>query len=107
MVIVIFFLSLDRPWTARATEEVVSSMIASTPSRSYHCRAIAEAMSGLFWWSAVRISIGTLPILPPMSSTAMRAASTEPWPPYWAYRPDWSLRTPMRTALPENASAPP
>ena len=84
MVIVIFFFSRDRPWTASATDEVVNSMIASTPSRSYHCRAMPEAMSGLFWWSAARISIGTPSTLPPKSSTAIRAASTEPWPPNWA-----------------------
>ena len=78
---VIFFFSFDRPCTASATEEVVSSMIASTPSRSYHWRAIPEAMSGLFWWSAETISIGTPPTLPPMSSTAIFAASTEPAPP--------------------------
>ncbi|MNJ69757.1 hypothetical protein D3C77_661450 [compost metagenome] len=45
----IFFLLLEMPCTASATEEVVSSMIASTCSRSYHCRAMLEAMSGLFW----------------------------------------------------------
>ena len=54
----IFFFSLEMPCTARATEDVVSSMIESTCSRSYHWREIFEAMSGLFWWSAVTISIG-------------------------------------------------
>ena len=33
-------------------------MIASTCSVSYHWRAMLEAMSGLFWWSASTISIG-------------------------------------------------
>ena len=69
------FFSLVSCWTPSATEEVVSSMIASTPSRSYHCRARLEAMSGLFWWSAVTTSTGLSRTLPPKSSTAMRAAS--------------------------------
>ena len=81
VVMVIFFLSLDRPWTARATEEVVSSMMASTFSVSYHWRAMLEATSGLFWWSALTISTGTPRTLPPKSCTAMRAASTEDLPP--------------------------
>ena len=56
----IFFFSLPSCWTASATEEVVSSMMASTLSVSYHCRARFEATSGLFWWSAVMTSIGAL-----------------------------------------------
>src|SRR6266536_6280717 len=43
------------------------------------------------------ISIDFPRILPPTSSTAMRAASTEVLPPKSAYGPDWSLRIPMRT----------
>ncbi len=81
VVMVIFFFSLDRPWTASATEEVVSSMIASTLSRSYHCRAMPEAMSGLFWWSAETSSIGAPSTVPPKSSTAILAASIEERPP--------------------------
>ena len=42
--------------TASATEDVGTSMIASTPS-SNHSRAIDEAASGLFWWSALRNAI--------------------------------------------------
>src|SRR5262249_53725709 len=43
------------------------------------------------------ISIDFPRILPPTSSTAMRAASAEVLPPKSAYGPDWSLRIPMRT----------
>ena len=77
----IFFFSCEMPWTANATEEVVSSMIASTCSVSYHWRAMLEAMSGLFWWSASTISIGAPCTLPPKSSTAILAASTDHLPP--------------------------
>ena len=54
---------------------------ASTPWRSIHSRAIEDAMSALFWWSAERIST-----LSPahsafrQSSTAMRVATTDPLP---------------------------
>ena len=44
----IFFFSFDRSCTASATDEVVSSVIMSTPSTSYQRRAIAMARSGLF-----------------------------------------------------------
>src|SRR6476661_2766770 len=53
----IFFFSFDSSCTASATDEVVSSVIMSTPSASYQRRAIAVARSGWFWWSAVTISI--------------------------------------------------
>src|SRR5215813_7238085 len=42
--------------TARATPEFGTSTITSTLSASYHCRAICEPTSGLFWWSAEMIS---------------------------------------------------
>ena len=71
----IFFFSAEMPCTASATEEVVSSMIASTCSVSYHWRAMLEAMSALFWWSAVTTSTGMSLTLPPKSSTAILAAS--------------------------------
>ena len=66
--------------TASAAEEVGTSTITSTPSSSYHWRAMLEAMSGLFWWSAETIS--TLMPLPAASksSTAICAATTEPSP---------------------------
>src|SRR5438270_2835687 len=38
--------------TASATAEFGTSMIASTLSTWYHCRAMLEPISGLFWWSA-------------------------------------------------------
>src|SRR5215510_15444268 len=41
--------------TARATPELGTSTITSTLSTSYHCRAMAEPTSGLFWWSAEMI----------------------------------------------------
>jgi hypothetical protein len=44
----IFFFSFDSSCTASATEDVVSSVIMSTPSVSYQRRAIAVARSGLF-----------------------------------------------------------
>jgi hypothetical protein len=72
---VIFFFSLDRPCTASATEDVVSSMMVSTFSVSYHWRAILEATSGLFWWSAVITSMVAPLTVPPKSSTAISAAS--------------------------------
>jgi len=37
---------------ASATDEVGTSAIMSTPSVSYHLRAMLEPTSGLFWWSA-------------------------------------------------------
>ena len=81
VVMVIFSFSRDRPWTASATEEVVSSTIVSTPSASYHSRAREDAMSALFWWSAETTSIGAPATVPPKSSTAISAAATEPVPP--------------------------
>src|SRR5918996_1289095 len=52
----------------------------STLSTSNHCRAIAEPTSGLFWWSATTISTFMPFLAGPKSSTAMRAATTEPRP---------------------------
>ena len=37
---------------AKATDEVGTSTMTSTPSVSYHLRAMLEPTSGLFWWSA-------------------------------------------------------
>ncbi len=65
---------------ASATEEVGTSKIASTPSRSYHCRAIEAPTSGLFWWSAATISTFRPFSAALKSSTANRAAATEPSP---------------------------
>ncbi len=42
--------------SARAEPEVEPSTTASTPCVSIQPRAIETAMSGLFWWSADRIS---------------------------------------------------
>ena len=65
---------------ASATEEVTPSMIMATPSRSYHWRARAAPTSGLFWWSAETISTASPCPAALKSSTAMRAATTEPSP---------------------------
>src|ERR687897_954652 len=47
-----FFLSRVIWLTASATPEFGTSRIMSTLSASYHCRAICEPTSALFWWSA-------------------------------------------------------
>ena len=67
-------------FTASATPEFGTSTITSTRSTSYHWRAIAEPTSGLFWWSAETISTFMPFLAAPKSSTAMRAATTEPVP---------------------------
>ena len=74
------FFSFTTPATARATEEVGTSTITSTPSTSIHCRAMVEPTSGLFWWSAKTTSMVASPIFPPESSAAIFAAATEPAP---------------------------
>ena len=66
--------------TASATDEVGTSKIASTLSTSNHWRAILEPTSGLFWWSATTTSTFMPFFAAPKSSTAMRAATTEPGP---------------------------
>src|SRR5436305_11142671 len=66
---------------ASTTDEVGTSTITSTLSTSYHWRAMLAPISGLFWWSAARISILSWHLLAAQkSSTALRAAHTEPWP---------------------------
>src|SRR6266478_1152508 len=74
--------------TASATPELGTSTIMSTLSASYHCRAMAEPTSALFWWSAETISTFMPLAAAPKSSTAMRAATTEPGPARSAYKPD-------------------
>ncbi len=87
---------------ASATEEVGTSTITSTPSVSYHLRAMLEPTSGLFWWSAETTSTFRPDLDSFMkSSTASLAATTEPGPPMSAYRPDMSFMTPILTTLPE------
>ena len=65
---------------ASATDEVGTSKIASTLSTSYQVRAMVEPTSGLFWWSAETTSTFMPLRAAPKSSTAMRAATTEPGP---------------------------
>ena len=55
------------------------SKIAITPL-SYHWRAMASPVSGLFKWSPCRISIFRPPTVPPKSSTAIVVAPTVPAP---------------------------
>src|SRR5687767_5339767 len=73
----------------------------STLSTSYHWRATLEPTSGLFWWSADTYSILMPRFSMPESSTAMRAASTEPAPARSVYRLDMSDSTPILTTLSE------
>src|SRR5262245_22388675 len=84
-------------FTASATPEFGVSKIASTLSTSYHWRAIAEPTSGLFWWSAEITSTFSPRFWTPESSTAIRAASTEPAPERSEYRLDMSVSTPIFT----------
>src|SRR5712692_4410677 len=81
--------------TASATPELGTSTIRSTLSTSYHCRAMAEPTSALFWWSAATTSTFMPLAAAPKSSTAIRAATTEPGPARSAYSPDWSFSTPI------------
>src|SRR5256885_13610464 len=75
------FFSLVMLLTASATEEVGTSTTTSTLSTSNHWRTILEPTSGLFWWSANTISILSKHFVDLQnSSTALRAAHTEPWP---------------------------
>ena len=91
------FFSRQMSFTASATEEVVTSRITSTPSRSIHWRAMLEPTSGLFWWSANRIS--TLKPRGPKSCTAWRAQTAEDWPEMSRYIPEPSFSTPILTVF--------
>src|SRR3954464_12740151 len=97
------FFSLAIGITARAAEVVTRSVIMSTPSRSNHSRALLEATSPLFWWSADRTSTekGFL-FAAWKSSTAIFAAMTAPGPARSEYRPERSVRTPIFTTLSES-----
>ena len=75
------FFSRTTPCTASATDDVGTSRITSTPSRSIHWRAIETARSGLFWWSAVMTSTFSPLAAAPNSSTACLAQITEVVPP--------------------------
>ena len=81
---------------------MITSVIMSTPSVSYHSRARLAATSVLFWWSAVTTST-----LKPgfcsatKSSAAMRAAVTAPSPLRSEKMPDMSASTPIFTVSPE------
>src|SRR4029450_9961628 len=94
-------LSLVIWFTASATPELGVSTITSTLSVSYHWRAIADPTSGLFWWSAETNSTLSPRFSIPESSTAIRAATTEPAPARSVYRLDMSERTPILITLSE------
>ena len=66
--------------TANAAAEFGTSATTSTLSVSIQPRARFAAMSALFWWSPVMISIDAPATLLPNSSAASRAATTEPSP---------------------------
>ena len=72
----------------RLTQKYLENSSPSNPGYVYlpddekaHWRAMFDPMSALFWWSAPTTSIGVSPILPPNSSAAIFAASSEPVPP--------------------------
>ena len=75
------FFSRTTDCTASATDDVGTSSIMSTPSRSNHWRAIDTARSGLFWWSAVITSTFRPLAETPKSSSACLAQITEVVPP--------------------------
>ncbi len=77
---VIRFFSAATGITASAVELETRSAIASTFSSSNHFRAAFEATSALFWWSELTMTIGLPSTLPPKSSAAICAATTEPGP---------------------------
>ncbi len=87
--------------TASAGAETATSMIASTFPVSNHSRALLEAMSALFWWSAVNSSIFLPSTWPPKSSMAIWMAATLPGPVMSAKGPLRSLRMPTRTTSSE------
>ena len=99
VLIVIRPFSAPSRWTAMPTAELVRSMIASTPSWSNQRRAIAEPMSGLFWWSADRSSILRSGWRRFASSTASSAATTAPGPTASAKKPLMSVRMPILTVV--------
>ena len=89
---------------ASAALELVPPISMSRPFWSNHSRALAEAMSALFWWSAVISSIFRPSIAPPISSMAMRMASTPPGPSGPEYTPDRSVMKPIRMTSSENCA---
>ncbi len=65
---------------------------------STHWLTMAEAMSGLFWWSAeTRSMCMPLQAAARQSSIAIWAATTEPWPLCADRLPDMSVMTPSLT----------
>ena len=89
------FFSRASPLMAMAMALLLTSRIASTPW-SNHCRATFTPTSGLFWWSACRISTLRPRAAAPKSCTACRATTTTFGPLMSRYGPDMSDSTPMR-----------
>src|ERR1700709_1248173 len=100
----ILFLDSATLETASATPELMTSVIRSTPPVSYHWRAIPEAMSGLFWWSADTSSTlnGGL-ACSTKSSTAICAGVRAPAPARSENAPAISVSTPILTVPSEIA----
>ncbi|MNV84230.1 hypothetical protein D3C71_1780900 [compost metagenome] len=73
--------SLATPWAAKPAELAPPSTTATRPCVSNQRRTSAEATSALFWLSAPITSTVLPATLPPKSSTAIRTAISEPWPP--------------------------
>ena len=90
------FFSRTSPFTAMAMALLFTSRMASTPSRSNHCRATFMPTSGLFWWSAWRISTVRPRAAAPKSCAACRASTTQFGPLMSRYGPDMSDSTPIR-----------
>jgi hypothetical protein len=74
------FFSAATGMTAMAVPLFTMSTAMSTWFSSNHFRAVLEAMSGLFWWSAETTSTGLPSTFPPKSATAILTARTEPGP---------------------------
>ena len=113
---VTLFFSRVSSATASATDEAARLSVISTPSRSYHWRAMFNATSGRFWWSATTVS--TLKPRWPNSCTASRAQATVVGPLMSRKVPDISVKMPilmvlaacafaLRHGRPPRAAAPP
>ena len=89
--------------TARATAVLGRPTMRSTPSSNQR-RAMASATSGLFCWSADTTATGWPATLPPKSSTAIWAATTDPKPAGAAKPPVWLFSTPIRRVSTENCA---
>ena len=99
------FFSLARSCMAIARDEMPMSKIAPTPL-SYHWRASVNPVSTLFNWSPTSSSMGRFSTLPPKSSMAICAASTDPGPDMPFTGPDMSFMMAILKGPPACAQAP-